>query len=195
MPNEIIDDANKEPLKESESNGFLSDLTDGRPKGIWSTRYPNDAQHHIHWEKKYLIVLFIVCISLPLLFGIITTELYESQPFKYQNLKKYFFSFFGGTLGGTLFAMKWLVHSVAKNSWNLDRQLWRILTPFLSGGLALIVIILINCQLFNVSKPENITIHKSYGIGFLVGYFSDNAIGKLTEIAQVLFGSTISKRK
>ena len=49
--------------------------------------------------------------------------------------------------------------------------------------------------MFNVAKPESLSIHKCYGIGFLVGYFSDNAIGKLTEIAQVLFGSTLSKRK
>jgi len=27
------------------------------------------------------------------------------------------------------------------------------------------------------------------GVGFLVGYFSDSAIGKLTEIANTLFGS------
>jgi hypothetical protein len=33
------------------------------------------------------------------------------------------------------------------------------------------------------------------GLGFLVGYFSDSAIAKLTEIAETLFGTTRAKEK
>lgn len=178
-------------------SGFLGDLTDGRRKGDWKSRYDVDCQRHIKWEKKYLIYLISGCLIIPLLIGVAANDCFWGLTCGFGNLKKYAFAFFGGTLGGTLFAVKWLVHSVAKNTWSLDRRLWRIFTPFLSGSLAFIVVLLINASLFNGDGDSfsNLTIHKSYGIGFLVGYFSDNAIGKLTEIAQVFFGSSISQRK
>ena len=195
MPDENQDETISEQDSTGLASGFLGDLTDGRQKGNWESRFESGALLHIKWEKKYLLILLIVCLLLPLAVGILSNEWLAGTPTKFQNLKKYLFALFGGTLGGTLFAMKWLVHSVAKDTWNYDRQLWRVFTPLLSGGLALVIIILVNCQMFDVIKPENLSIHKCYGVGFLVGYFSDNAIGKLTEIAQVLFGSTLSKRK
>jgi hypothetical protein len=176
-------------------NNFLSDLTDGRIEGKWESRYDIKALNHIKWEKRYLLSLLFLCLFVPAAIRIFENEYLPMTSLRYTNLNRYLFSLFGGTLGGTLFSMKWLVHGVAKNTWNYDRQLWRIFTPLLSGGLALVLTVLINCQIFEVIKPENLSIHKCYGIGFLVGYFSDNAIGKLTEIAQVLFGSsTLSKR-
>lgn len=195
MPGENEDEITPEQSSTNITSGFLGDLSDGRLKGSWESRFGVDARRHIKWEKMYLLILLLVCLLIPLIIGIISNEWFSEPPTKYQNLKKYLFALFGGTLGGTLFAMKWLVHGVAKDSWNYDRQLWRVFTPLLSGALALVIIILVNCQMFNITKPENLSIHKCYGIGFLVGYFSDNAIGKLTEIAQVLFGSTLSKRK
>lgn len=175
--------------------GFLGDLTDGRPKGDWKSRYDDECHKHILWEKKYLVVLLFGCLVIPLLIGIAANDCFWGMTCGFENLKKYCFAFWGGTLGGTLYAVKWLVHSVAKNSWNLDRKLWRIFTPFLSGSLAFIVILLINSSLFKGNDFSSLNIHKSYGIGFLVGYFSDNAIGKLTEIAQVFFGSSLTQRK
>jgi hypothetical protein len=195
MPDENNDEDISEQRSTGNTSGFLGDLTDGRPKGNWKSRFEIDALKHIRWEQKYLLILLLICLLLPLIIGILSNEYLANAPTKYQNLKKYLFALFGGTLGGTLFAMKWLVHSVAKDTWNYDRQLWRVFTPLLSGGLAFVIIILVNCQMFDVTKPENLSIHKCYGIGFLVGYFSDNAIGKLTEIAQVLFGSSLSKGK
>ena len=194
MPDENNEEIVSEQNSTGITSGFLGDLTDGRPKGNWRSRFEVEALKHIRWEQKYLLILLFISLLFPLIIGIISNE-WLAGATKYQNLKKYSFALFGGTLGGTLFAMKWLVHSVAKDTWNYDRQLWRVFTPLLSGGLAFVIIILVNCQMFSVTKPENLSIHKCYGIGFLVGYFSDNAIGKLTEIAQVLFGSTLSKRK
>lgn len=192
---EAADDKNPKPLPPP---GFLGDLTDGRPKGDWKSRYDEDCHKYILWEKKYLIVLLSACIVFPLLIGIAINDCIWGLSCGFGNLKIYAFAFFGGTLGGTLFAVKWLVHSIAKNTWNLDRRLWRIFTPLLSGSLAFVVILLISSDLFSAKSDTNtsaLTIHKAYGIGFLVGYFSDNAIGKLTEIAQVFFGSSLSQRK
>ena len=150
MPDEDNEDVNPEQSSAGLASGFLGDLTDGRPKGDWDSRYDEDARKHIKWEKKYLLILFFICLLLPLIVGIASNEWLVENPAKFQNLKKYLFALFGGTLGGTLFAMKWLVHSVAKDTWNYDRQLWRVFTPLLSGGLAFVIIILINCQMFRI---------------------------------------------
>jgi hypothetical protein len=38
-----------------------------------------------------------------------------------------------GSLGGTTFSIKWLVHSVAKCKWHLDRRYWRFFVPMIGG--------------------------------------------------------------
>lgn len=178
----------------STTNGFLSDLTDGREKGIWQSRYDEKAHVEIKWERAYIITLLALCFFVPLVFGIASHNCFWNLSCGFINLKKYTFAWLGGTLGGTLFSLKWLVHSIAKNTWNIDRRMWRILTPHLSGALGFVIILLVNSEILKLADINQLTIHKCYGIGFLVGYFSDNAIGKLTEIAQVLFGSSVSKK-
>lgn len=183
--------------KKSEGvSGFAPyDLTDGRNQGSWQSRYDPQALIAIKWEKRYLIAVLLISLFLPLLMGVLFSVYSKNISIDLSNIKKYFFAWAGGTLGGTMFSAKWLIHTIAKNTWNIDRQLWRILTPHLSAALALVFVILINSQMLSITPPTSLTIHKCYGIGFLVGYFSDNAIGKLTELAQVVFGSGISNKK
>jgi hypothetical protein len=181
----------------SQNTSFNSDLTDGREKGHWETRYSDKiAQQAIKWERKYLIILFFSVLAISIFLGLsfkrclgflnINCELTE--------FKIYCFAFLGGMLGGIVFSMKWLYHSVAKNTWNIDRRLWRILTPLLSSVVALIIVMLLNSDILK-SNNSHFSIYKSFAVGFLAGYFSDSAIGKLTEIAQVLFGSSSTKGK
>lgn len=179
------------------STGFSpNDLTDGREPGHWQARYTDIvAKEAILWERKYLLIVFCCSIILPVALSIIFNCYLTQLCFDYTNFKKYLFGWAGGTLGGTVFAAKWLYHSVAKNNWNIERRHWRVLTPHLSAALALIFIVLINSEMLNITTPKSLTIHKCFGIGFLVGYFSDNAIGKLTELAQVIFGSGLSNKK
>jgi hypothetical protein len=115
---------------------------------------------------------------------------------KYRPILKYGLAWLGGTLGGTLFDAKWLYHSVAKKLWHLDRRLWRLFTPHISGGLAFAVIALVSSGLFRIfdhtATNSNALV---VGLSFLVGYFSDSAIAKLTEIAETLFGTTRGKER
>lgn len=180
-------------MSDNKNMGFMSDPTDGREKCDWKSGYEVEALKEIKWERKFLSTLFAailivsggLCIlSKTLLFS--TTEVNSYCP--------YIFGALGGTLGGTVFSMKWLIHSVARNFWNIDRQLWRILTPFISTAIALIITILFNSDLVPSSDDYIWPISKSFGVGFLSGYFSDNAIGKLTELAQVLFGSNTKSK-
>lgn len=189
--------ADEETPKISNAAGFApNDLTDGRELGNWKSRYSDaEAQKEIRWERNYLIIIFCFNIVLSVAVGIFLSVYSNQLSFDTTNLGKYFFAWAGGTLGGTMFCAKWLIHAIAKNTWNFDRQIWRILTPHLSASLALVFIILINSEMLNIATPKSLTIHKCFGIGFLVGYFSDNAVGKLTELAQVVFGSGLSNKK
>lgn len=177
--------------EEPKNSSFGPDYSDGgRKPGDWQTRYSDPvAIKAIRWERNYLIIVLTFALISPLVIGVISNACVNYLPCEFSSLKKYLFGWFGGVLGGTIFSMKWLYHSVAKNIWNIDRKLWRLFTPHLSGALALIIIILINSGTLNLTDPKFLGFHKCFGIGFLVGYFSDNAIGKLTEIANVFFGN------
>nr|WP_321357811.1 hypothetical protein [uncultured Draconibacterium sp.] len=183
---------NSSSSKPNES--FLSDLTDSRKKGEWKSRYEKEALVEIEKEKRYLIILLATSFLLTILWGLYFNNCFFSSPCNIKNLEPYGYSIFGGLMGGTIFSMKWLVHGVAKCTWNIDRHLWRTLTPYLSATVALLIVVLLNVDIFNSEVGHSYTPCKSFGIGFLAGYFSDNAIGKLTEIAQVIFGGSSSKR-
>lgn len=177
----------------NDNDNFLSDLTDGRKDGDWKSRYDGEANKEIKKERNYLLILLSVSFSLLTLAGLYYKGCILNTDCSFIEIKPYVFGIIGGLLGGTIFSMKWLVHSVAKNTWNIDRQLWRILTPLLSATISLLIIVILNSEIFASEVGKSYTSYKSFGIGFLAGYFSDNAIGKLTEIAQVLFGSSSTK--
>jgi hypothetical protein len=189
---EVPHEENIHKEKRNPTDGFLGDLTDGRKKGDWKTRYDLDAQKEIRWERNYLIFFLSCALLIPLAIGL--SLKFAHLPYPLLNLQRYIYAFWGGELGGLIFAMKWLVHSIAKDTWNMDRRMWRTFTPHLSACLAFVVILLVNCEVFKLTDPKGMSIHKCYGIGFLVGYFSDNAIGKLTELAQVFFGSSLTRK-
>jgi hypothetical protein len=168
------------------------DLTDNREPFDWGSKYPQEARVQIRWEAVYVAgmllliptLLFVVWMGWPNLLLNLADE-------RYATLALYGYAWLGGSLGGTLFDLKWLYHSVGKGLWHVERRLWRILIPHISGGHAFAVIVLISSGIFRIfdsttlSRPPVVV-----GIGFLVGYFSDSAIGKLNEIANTLFGSS-----
>jgi hypothetical protein len=205
--------------------GFApADPTDGRDYGDWKTRYSDPlAQKKIRFEAIYLfihlalviIVVFFVTLcsdrtaleaasgrpkleadGLP---GIKSKKPEPaeagsfSQSLHWQQLLH---AFLGGVLGGTLLSIKWLYHVVAKNLWNIDRRLWRLFTPYLSGALALAFVVLMGSGLIVVFDQKSLgSVWVCFGLSFLVGYFSDTATAKLSEVARTLFGTTKSPRR
>ena len=164
-----------------------ADPTDGRQAGAWRTRYEPEAWPYIRKEACYVglmiiaIAVLIVCTRFDF-FGLLTIP---------SSIKKFTYAWIGGTLGGTLFSTKWLYHSVARNLWNQDRFLWRIFTPHISGALAFSFILLISSGIISLFSPAAMERNNAvFGFSFLIGYFSDSAIAKLTEIANTLFGAT-----
>jgi len=110
---------------------------------------------------------------------------------KYPAIVKYGLAWLSGTLGGTLFDVKWLYHSVARRVWHLDRRLWRVFTPHISGGLAFAVLALVSSGLVRIFDSKAVdSLPVVVGLAFLVGYFSDGAIAKLSELARTIFGAS-----
>jgi hypothetical protein len=101
-----------------------------------------------------------------------------------------------GSAGGTAFALKWLYHSVAKWTWNRDRILWRLIVPPLSGVFAVFVAFMVSAEIvpfLNAKAFENF--YRALGAGFLLGYFSDNVLASLQNLAVRWFGTVDSKFK
>ena len=166
-----------------------TDYTDGRELLDWESHYPPLAKRAIRVEIAYLATGVVV--SLTILFGIgirFHERLLDGQEAQLA-FACYLSAIAAGYLGGALFSVKWLYHTIAKKTWHLDRRPWRFLSPLLSSGLALAVMLMVQAQLVSVLNKDFVaTPVGSSALGFLVGYFTDNTLAKLTEIAESLFG-------
>ncbi len=181
------------PLREAP--GFApSDPTDDRDQLDWKSKYTDpDARAAIRLEAWYLgLVLAATPIALLLFWLEVPRAWLGLDEARYATVLKYSEAWLGGTLGGTLYALKWLYHSVARKFWHLDRRLWRIFTPHISGGLAFALTALTSSGLVRV-LDSTVTNNGAVvvGLAFLVGYFSDTALAKLAEVAQTLFGASL----
>lgn len=172
---------------------FPDDVNDdGRDKGSWETRWPEEARKAIRQEAIFvgLVMLFVLVALIFTWRGDVYSLLaIGCGKCSEQKFSLFAYIFFGGMLGGTLYGIKYLYRVVARGYWNADRKLWRYFSPFLSGGLALAIGALLDSGLLGVSpRTESSTYY--FSIGFIAGYFADRALGKLQEIATTIFGST-----
>lgn len=175
-----------------------SDPTDGRNLLQWKSKYADpEARKAIRVEASYLaVLLFSMPAAMLLLWLDLPKTWFHIPEEKYPTIARYGIAWLGGTLGGTLFDVKWLYHSVARSLWHLDRRLWRVFTPHISGGLAFAVMALVSSDLLRIFDSKAVdSLSLVAGASFLVGYFSDSAIAKLSEIAETLFGPSRSKAR
>ncbi|MCW3047074.1 MAG: rane protein of unknown function [Solirubrobacterales bacterium] len=139
-------------------------------------------------ELCYLAVLFAAC---PVgLFCLSTGKLdvaLDITAAESRSLALYGDAWLGGLLGGCLFSMKWLYHSIARGKWHLDRRAWRFLTPLVSAGLAFgTMALFISGALPLFSERITGTLPGVTGVSFLVGYFSDDTVAALAGAATKL---------
>ena len=180
----------------SEDPGFApSDLTDGRPPFEWKSLWPSEARRGMRGEAIYIALVFAL--------GFATTYAIWSRQWdfgltdvEYRTLAHHAYAFLGGLLGGTLFDLKWLYHSVAKGKWHLDRRYWRLFTPFISAGLAFGVFLLASSGLIPLVDEDELRQSGAMvmGLSFLVGYFSDNTTAAMARLADRLFGEKDSHK-
>ena len=175
-----------------------ADPTDDRDFLDWKSKYSDPAARQgIRFEAIYLATLLVlVPVAMVLLWLEYPKHWLKLSDESYKPIVHFGMAWLGGVLGGTLFDLKWLYHSVARQLWHLDRRLWRLFTPHISGGLAFAMVVLISSGLVRIfdSRAVN-SLSSVVGISFLVGYFSDSAIAKLTEVAETLFGTSRGKEK
>lgn len=165
--------------------------TDGRSKFDFESRYDKAAWPQIGFEAFYLLTIFTSSAALLLLFGpkAQSPSLGLLSQEEWLTARPYSLAFVGGALGGTLFALKWLYHSVAKGLWNRDRILWRIFTPILAAGAATTLVVLSSSGVIPLFGPELARSPTgALGIGFLTGFFSDRAFSLFENTVQSLFG-------
>lgn len=180
----------EEAITEASSFGN-SEPTDGRIQWDWKSKYPQEALSIIRFEAFFLLVLFF--LALIMIFLTWTESLHHFIKYccgkdTYGSFNTYSYITFSGLLAGVIFSVKYLYHAVARGTWHLDRQLWRFMSPVMSLGVAFIVGALVNANLMNGTKAP-ISAAAAVSIGFMAGYFSDTAIAKMYEIANVIFGT------
>lgn len=174
------------------------DPTDGRELLDWRSKYTEpDARRNIRFDAVYLaVLLFVIPIAIAILWLDYPKYWLGLSDQKYGRILKYGIAWLSGVLGGTLFDVKWLYHSVARQIWHLDRRLWRLFTPHISGGLAFAIVALISSGMLRIFDRQAVeSLSLVVGVAFLVGYFSDSAVAKLTEIAETLFGASQAREK
>lgn len=185
MPNEPLAPA-KEPM-------------DGRHLGEWTSRYPAEAWRIIWCELIYLVAVLLTCATALIFIG----NALASHPGPNSStatvlgitvereVLKWLAVALAGTIGGVAFDLKWLYHSVAKHIWNLDRRLWRLIVPFISGVVSVFLAFMIVSGIVPMLKGESFkSMHFCLGFGFLFGYFSDNVLAALKKFADGVFGRT-----
>src|SRR5271157_4563255 len=101
-------------------SGFApEDLTDDREPGDWRSKYEPEAWKFIFQETAYLVGLMISALALMLLVWLRYPQYRLHLPAREtQIFSRYAFAGLSGGLGGALFAMKWLYHTVAKRTWH-----------------------------------------------------------------------------
>lgn len=205
--NESRQDKKNEPLNTSDTQSGKPDNeppavpehtnTDDRAVGDWQSRYSEAARKEIRIDAIYVGCIFILTL-LALLFtwqgSIYTAISYKCQSCSPEKFNQYAFFFLGGILGGTMFGLKYLYQVVARGLWNIDRRLWRIFSPFLSGGAALAIGGLLDSGLLGLTIKSSTTSFY-FSMGFISGYFADKALGKMQEIADTVFGSPPNSSK
>lgn len=198
-----IDDQKDGDEADSESRGVQApgfapeEPTDERDLGQWESRYSEkEARRAIQFEAGF--VWISLGFSILAILGVACALVVWTEPEfqRFHPVAPFALSYLGGMLGGTLFSMKWLYHSVAKGLWNRDRRLWRTFTPFLSGGASLTVILLCASGAIPLFGPELVrTEVGALGLSVVFGYFSDRAFSALERLAEDNLGLVAKKRK
>lgn len=186
MPDEL-----KGELKHTyvDPNAGTGDPTDGRNQYQWVTKYPDEARAEIRWEALYLVALFFV--SYIILFAIWkgwVREILSLTPDEAVVFKRFGYYVTSGLLGGVIFGIKYFYRVVARGFWHQDRRIWRVKSPLVAMTVAFFFGTMIESSFISTHGPSSSAAILS--IGFLSGYFADDAVAKMLEVANVIFGTS-----
>lgn len=164
----------------------MSGKTDERDQGEWKSRYSGTTARK--WQIVEAIYIFIMVVLSFVVLVLNYNSCFQQWLCVPEDKQLYFSRIVTcascGMLGGAIFDMKWFYKSVAHGFWNEDRVYWRIFTPIISLSFAFCLACIFR---------DNIVVYgdgfSAATLGFLAGYFSDEAVGKMAEVAKVLFNT------
>lgn len=178
--------------------GKTTDYTDGRAPYDWQSKFPVEARKRICCEAVILAITLLIFICLTSIALVFSGNPYlmvfpTLGPNVSANIDpRMIVLFFCGAVGGTTFSIKWLIHSVAKGSWHLDRQLWRLFVPLVGGVYACAVLTLLDSGMI-LGRAGDVSRGTASAASMAFGYFSDGVSGLLTNIANAVFGTIREK--
>lgn len=155
---------------------------DGREKGSYESRYKNkECQKKIKRDALYISILLALSMLLIFLnFLNYFENIFGLSGDKAIVFHKVVYCVTSGLLGGSTFGMKYFYRVVARGFWNEDRVYWRIFSPWIAVALSIVMAAI---MIKDVSSSSALAIT----IGFLTGYFSDEAVSKMYDVACILF--------
>lgn len=161
--------------------------TDGRGRGEWKTRYIDAAaRRQIALEGLYILVFIVIAVA-----ALAALAVQWPRPqsglssHKWEALAPYADAWFGGAVGGALFSGKWLIHTVARGTWNQDRLPWRLFTPWLGAGAGFVVVLLSASRVLPLFDSGFVhTGAGASGISLLIGFSADRTLSRLEGFAQ-----------
>lgn len=156
--------------------------SDGREKGDYETRYKDgQCQKKIKRDAVYITVLMLLAmLGLLLNFLCFFENILNLTGDRRIVFHKIVYCVGSGLLGGATFGMKYFYRVVARGLWNEDRVYWRFFSPLIAVSLSVIMAAI---MIKDVSSSSSLAVT----IGFLTGYFSDEAVSKMYDVACVLF--------
>ncbi len=180
--------------------------TDGRKPYDWKSKYDPEARQEIAYEEKRLLSYLAISLALAA-FSLMLSGQDIRIPLPFNGASSdgnpqqlsltigchILAVFFVGWVGGTTFAVKWLVHACATGKWHLDRRSWRLIVPLLGGVYSCVMLTLLDAGMFGHGPDASRPLAVSAALAFLVGYFSDGVSGLLSNIANAVFG-TLEKK-
>lgn len=177
------------PSVSSEDDGIN---TDDRHRGDWDSIYSLEARKEIRldgWIAGGIFIGTLIALFLTWNGTAYSVLAGDCSSCRQASFYRYAYFMLGGLLGGSLFGIKYLYKVVARARWTLDRRLWRIFSPLVSGGLAVAVAALTDSGILGLTTKA-IGGSSYLSLGFIAGYFADSALAKMQEIAETIFGST-----
>ena len=165
--------------------------TDGRKQYDWESKYPECAQKEMKKEAIYIAINLIIAFSLLIFIvgGLIDKvgNLIGLEAKKTASLEGVIIYFFSGLLGGTIFGLKYFYRVVSRGYWSQDRKYWSFFSPWISACVAFVVGCMVLSGYINATQTQSFA--AEICVGFITGYFADEAVGKMSEVATALFGS------
>ena len=161
-----------------------SDLpTDGRTVFQWESKYPKEARTIMLIEAGYLIFLFLGSIlSLFLIYRGDMATILNIEEYRKATFNNIMYCISAGLLGGVTFSIKIFYRAIARGMWHADRKYWRWMAPLMSLSVSILIAAFMNNDILGRASH-------AIAIGYFAGYFSEHAMGKMYDIAAVLFSS------